>query len=239
MNTDRKDKELQDRARELVKQTSVLRDEDKLPLVVEFAGSPKAGKSTTIDIVTHFFKRTGFKTWAPTEGASKRTPYFLRRDLVAFNAWALNYAISEILIAYHNVEEYDLVVLDRGPFDSLAWMSVLKDDGKLDQDGYDRIERFARHPKWANLVERVYLFTCTPKTSMDREHDAKLIRGKGTAMNPEMLEKLRAQYNSLGKDSAAGNQSIQTFSTDEGDGPRETARAIASDIMDMLERKTE
>ena len=81
MNTARKDKELQDRARELVKQISLLRDEDKLPLVVEFAGSPKAGKSTTIDIVTHFFKRTGFKTWAPTEGASKRTPYFLRRDL--------------------------------------------------------------------------------------------------------------------------------------------------------------
>ena len=239
MDIDRKDKELQDRARELVKRMSFLRDEVKLPLVVEFAGSPKAGKSTTIDIVTHFFKRTGFKTWAPTEGASKRTPYFLRRDLVAFNAWALNYAISEILVAYHNIEEYDLVVLDRGPFDSLAWMRVLKDDGNLDQDGYDRIERFARHPKWANLVERVYLFTCTPKTSMDREHDAKLIRGKGTAMNPEMLEKLRVQYDSLGKDSASENPSIQRFSTDDGDGPRATAREIASDIMDLLEQKAE
>lgn len=76
MDTAWKDKELQDRASELVKQISPLRKSDKLPLVVEFAGSPKAGKSTTIDIVTHFFKRTGFKTWAPTEGASKRTPYF-------------------------------------------------------------------------------------------------------------------------------------------------------------------
>ena len=101
MTTDRKDEELQERAKELVKRISPLRNGDELPLVVEFAGSPKAGKSTTIDIVTHFFKRTGFRVWAPTEGASKRTPYFLRRDLVAFNAWALNYAISEILTAYH------------------------------------------------------------------------------------------------------------------------------------------
>lgn len=239
MDTAWKDKELQDRASELVKQISPLRKGDKLPLVVEFAGSPKAGKSTTIDIVTHFFKRTGFKTWAPTEGASKRTPYFLRRDLVAFNAWALNYAISEILIAYYNVEEYDLVVLDRGPFDSLAWMRVLKDKGELTPDEYDRIANFARHPKWANLVERIYLFTCSPDTSMHREHEAKLIRGKGIAMNPEMLGKLREQYDSLGKDSAGESLSIRRFSTDIGAGPRETARAIASDIMDLLEQKTE
>ena len=77
MNTDRRDKELQVRASELVNRISLLRDEDKLPLIVEFAGSPKAGKSTTIDIVTHFFKRTGFKTWAPTEGASKTYSVFL------------------------------------------------------------------------------------------------------------------------------------------------------------------
>ena len=237
MNTDRRDKELQGRAKALVERISPLRGGDQLPLVVEFAGSPKAGKTTNIDIVTHFFKRTDFKVWAPTERASKRTPYFLRRDLVAFNAWALNYSISEILIAYHNVEEYDLVVLDRGPFDSLAWMKVLKDDGNLTQDEYDRIENFARHPKWANLVERIYLFTCSPETSMDREHEAKLIRSDGTAMNPEMLGKLHGQYDSLGRDSAGDNPSIRRFSTDEGSGPRETARAIVIDIVDLLEQR--
>ena len=205
--------------------------------MVEFAGSPKAGKSTTIDIVTHFFKRMEFKIWAPTEGASKRTPYFLRSDLVAFNAWALNYAISEILTAYHNVEEYDLVVLDRGPFDSLAWMRVLKDDGKLDQDGYDRIENFARHPKWANLVQRIYLFTCKPETSLHREHDAKLIRSDGTAMNKAMLRKLREQYESLGNESVSDNPSIRKFDTDDGTGPRNNAREIVSDIMGLLEQK--
>ncbi len=42
---------------------------DRRPVVIEFAGSPKAGKSTTIDILGHFFKRMGYKVWAPTEGA--------------------------------------------------------------------------------------------------------------------------------------------------------------------------
>ncbi|MBV9993508.1 MAG: hypothetical protein JOZ72_19705 [Alphaproteobacteria bacterium] len=80
------------------------------PLIVEFSGSPKSGKSTNIDIVQHFFKRSGFTVWAPTEGASKRTPYILKRDLVAFNAWSLNYAISELLLSHHNVDKPHLVI---------------------------------------------------------------------------------------------------------------------------------
>lgn len=58
------------------------------PVFVEFSGTPKSGKSTCIDIVSHFFRRVGFNVLAPTEGASKRTPYYLRRDLVAFNTWS-------------------------------------------------------------------------------------------------------------------------------------------------------
>lgn len=58
-------------------------------------------------------------------------------------------------------------------------------------------------------------------------------------MNSEMLRKLREQYDSLGKDLAGECLSIRRFSTDEGDGPRETARAMASDMMDPLEQKAE
>ena len=68
---------------------------------------------------------------------------------------------------------------------------------------------------------------------------AGIITHKGTATNPEMLRKLREQYDFLGKDSTGEYLSIRRFSTDEGDGPRETARAIASDMMDLLEQKAE
>jgi putative protein kinase ArgK-like GTPase of G3E family len=45
------------------------------PFFVEFSGTPKSGKSTCIDIVSHFFRRMQYKVLAPSEGASKRTPY--------------------------------------------------------------------------------------------------------------------------------------------------------------------
>ena len=208
------------------------RGDDFKPLVVEFAGSPKAGKSTTIDTVAHFFKRTGFRVWSPTEGASKRTPFQLRRDLVAFNAWALNYAVSEILVACHSAEPCDLVILDRGPFDSLAWMRLLRDRKELSDDEYDRFDRFAQHPKWAGIVGRIYLFTCSPETSMQREHKHKLIKSEGTAMNPEMLGELLKQYESLKNEAR-----ISYFRTDNGDDPRKIAGKIVGDIMNLLEEK--
>ena len=234
MTPESENQERRVRAEALAKRMCKAPDADKSrPLVVEFAGSPKAGKSTNIEIVSHFFKRTGFKIWSPTEGASKRTPYHLRRDLVAFNAWALNYAISEILVACHDAERRDIVILDRGPFDSLAWMRILKNRGDLSEDGYRRIEEFARHPKWAGLVGRICLFTCKPKTSLQRENETKLIRREGIAMNEGMLGELREQYESLKNEDSV----IRSFDTDNGSDPRKTAGKIVDDILELLEKK--
>lgn len=202
------------------------------PVVIEFSGSPKSGKSTNIDIVHHFFKRSGFNVWAPTEGASKRTPYTLRRDLVAFNAWSLNYAISELLLSYHNVEPPDLVLLDRGPFDSLAWMGVLKRDGKLSADEYEIIKAFALHPKWAKLVDRLYLFTCTPKVSLERETAQKLTVKNGIAMNETMLERLLQRYTDLARELEA--YPVRTIDTNETVSAKNSSYAIARDILECL-----
>ena len=46
------------------------------PVFIEFAGTPKSGKSTCIEIVRHFFHRLEYKVLTPAEGASQRTPYY-------------------------------------------------------------------------------------------------------------------------------------------------------------------
>lgn len=207
------------------------------PVVVEFSGSPKSGKSTNIDILAHFFKRMGFKIWAPTEGASKRTPYHLRRNLVAFNTWSLNYAISELLVAYYNVERPDLVVLDRGPFDSIAWMRMLQKDGTLAVEGLKIIEQFALHPQWFRLINRIYLFTCSPEVSLERENQSKLTRQGGTAMNEPMLRKLLEEYTHE-HDELKTVHPVRQIDTSATHGPLETAYPIALDMLNLLEGKS-
>ncbi|MBA3311818.1 MAG: hypothetical protein H0T47_00800 [Planctomycetaceae bacterium] len=220
---------LESRARDLIPRCK----EDRT-VVVEFAGSPKAGKTTTIDIVTHFFKRMGFKVWAPTEGASKRTPYHLKRDLVAFNTWSLNYAISELLVAFNNVDKQDLIILDRGPFDSLAWMSLLKDEGKLTDSEFRIIKDFALHPKWGELVSRVNLFVCDPKISLQRELSHKLTHVSGNAMNDDMLAKLCGCYERLSQE-IGDKYPVAKFDTTKSDGPLRVAESIATDILELIE----
>jgi thymidylate kinase len=173
-----------------------------------------------------------YKVWAPSEGASKRTPYNLRRDLVAFNTWSLNYAISELLLAFHNVDRQDIIILDRGPFDSLAWMGILKNQKKLSQEEYDIIRQYALHPNWMSKVSRVFLVTCTPDVSLKRENDSKLITRSGTAMNDTMLSSLLNEYKELSK-TFAGSR-IVPIDTTSDTSPVSTAFEIADHILSDL-----
>lgn len=207
--------------------------ETSKPVVVEFAGSPKAGKSTTIDILAHFFKRMKYKVWAPTEGASKRTPYQLKRDLVAFNTWTLNYAISELLVSYHNVDQQHLIFMDRGPFDSLAWMSLLVQRKDLEEDEFTKIRQFALHPRWINLIDRVYLFTCDPETSLARETESKLTTEAGIAMNSEMLKQLLGRYNHL--ENELKDYPVRPIRTSDETTPRSTSYGIAGELIECFE----
>lgn len=116
--TENQKKELQDKAAETLEYLE--KCPRSRPLFVEFAGTPKSGKSTCIDTVSHFFRRLDYKVLAPTEGASKRTPYYLKKNLVAFNAWSASYALTHILEGRYGSDEYHIVILGRGLFDALA-----------------------------------------------------------------------------------------------------------------------
>lgn len=206
------------------------------PLVLEFAGSPKAGKTTTIDIVQHFLRRMDFNVVAPSEGASKRNPYHLRRELVAYNAWTLNYAVSELLVSYYNVDTPDVIMLDRGIFDSLAWMGLLQYRGVLSRQEAEIIRRFALHPRWAMLVSRLYLFICRPEVSLARETASKLTMEGGTAMNPDLLAVLLGQYEQLA-DKLGEQYPVRRIDTTEPGPPQVTAYHVVRDILQTWELK--
>ena len=144
--------ELQNEARDLLASWPL-----EHPLFVEFAGTPKSGKSTCIDTVNHFFRRLGYKVLAPTEGASKRTPYYLKEDLVAFNAWSAAYALTHILEGRYGSDEYHLVIMDRGLFDALAWFELLRDQDRITSEHCSTIQDFLLVSHWQDLIDMVFL----------------------------------------------------------------------------------
>ena len=210
-------------------------DHPDRPIFVEFSGTPKSGKSTCIDIVSHFFRRVGFNVLAPTEGASKRTPYYLRRDLVAFNTWSASYALTHIIEGLHHSDRYHLAILDRGLFDALAWFQLLETNGEISREVRDTIHNFMLVERWKSVIDEVFLFTADSATSLERENADKLIDEPGRAMNPDFLDKLNSAYGEV-RERYGDEFKITDISTSqkENTSPKSTAAQVDNSILDLF-----
>jgi thymidylate kinase len=202
------------------------------PVFVEFSGTPKSGKSTCIDIVSHFFRRVGFNVLAPTEGASKRTPYYLRNDLVAFNTWSASYALTHILEGLHHSDHYHLAILDRGLFDALAWFQLLERNGQISEEVRKIIQDFILVENWRAVIDAVFLFNADSSTAMERENEDKLISEPGRAMNPEFLDRLNQSYRQVGDLYGAQFRNFNNIDTSNIENT--TAQSTAADVADKI-----
>lgn len=208
------------------------------PIIIEFSGTPKSGKSTCIDIVSHFFRRLRYRVLSPSEGASRRTPYHLRGDLVAFNTWSASYALTHILESLYDPHDYQLVILDRGLFDALAWFQLLVSRGQINQETCDQVHNFFLIDKWRSIIDEVFLFTADPDTSMDRENQNALIDEPGSTMNPPSLQELNSAYSSVRDRYANDFQHFEMIDTSSSQDttPQSTAALVADLILDRFNR---
>ena len=216
------------------------------PVFVEFSGTPKSGKSTCIDIVGHFFRRLGFRILAPTEGASKRTPYYLKNDLVAFNTWSASYALNHIFDGLYSADRYDISILDRGLFDALVWFEWLSTSGWTTEDGSQRklekeksrkIHEFLLIDDWRSMIDAVFLFQADPDTSMERENKDKLVEDTGRAMNPRRLAEINKSYSTIRQRYESCFPHFRVINTSETKNttPRSTALEVTSMILDLFD----
>ena len=216
------------------------------PVFVEFSGTPKSGKSTCIEIIAHFFGRSGYKVLSPAEGASRRTPYYLKDDWMAFNTWSASYALMHVLEGLHGSDQYDLAILDRGLFDALAWFEFLAATKQTSEDVRNRVQAFLLIDDWRDKIDAVLLFKTDAATSLDREKRDKLTSQAGSAMNPEVLPNLNSAYDVVHQKYAADFSTVEdSFSTvkivDTSDSkktePQSTAFDVANFILDVFEAK--
>jgi predicted NUDIX family phosphoesterase len=169
--------------------------EVRLPLIIEFSGSPKSGKSSIIGIIYHFLKRMGAEVIQPIEGASTRTPPGLRDDWLAFNAWSGCYALQQILVDCNDAPPPTMVILDRGLFDVAGWMQFLCDaERRISEDDREKITNFFQLDLWRQRENAVFLFLADHPTSLKREMHSKLTQETGSVMNNRTLDALRKSY---------------------------------------------
>jgi len=156
------------------------------PLVIEFAGLPKAGKTTLINSLSLFLRRNGIRTKVITEQATI-CPISDKLDLT-FNVWT---GCSSLLRFLELVQDpiYNVIIFDRGIYDSIVWLHLLTDEHKLTVDEFETIRHFAFLERWRKSINLLIEVKTEPKKALEREFKDALTDIPGRIMNRSILEK--------------------------------------------------
>lgn len=169
----------------------------KRPIVIEFSGSPKAGKTSCINSLELFLKRNGFSVKIIQERASvcpvsdKQSPMF--------NLWTACTSLAGLIgILEDKKTSVDILILDRGIFDALCWFEWLVDNSKMESEQRNITEQFLLMEELVKSIDIVFAFCVEPDISIDREYANLLTDKPGSIMNKKVLaEYLKAIENTI------------------------------------------
>ena len=235
-NIDRKKviKELQTLAESVLNLKSEHRQ--KRPIVIEFSGSPKAGKTSCINSLELFLKRNGFTVQVIQERASvcpvsdKQSPMF--------NLWTSCTSLAGLIGTLENKSSQpDVLILDRGVFDALCWFEWLVSTGKMEETQRTTIEHFLLMEDLVKSIDIVFAFSVEPRVSIEREY-AKLLTDKmGTIMNKKVLnEYLEAMKRTIEKKKSYFHSvfEIDTSKKTQDDVGKEVTENTLETLRDLL-----
>lgn len=158
----------------------------KRPIVIEFSGSPKAGKTSCINSLELFLKRNGFSVKIVQERASvcpvsdKQSPMF--------NLWTACMSLAGLIGTLEDKKSnVDVLILDRGIFDALCWFEWLVSNSKMEEKQRCITEDFLLMEELIKSIDIVFAFSVEPQISIDREYANLLTNKPGSIMNQKVL----------------------------------------------------
>jgi len=217
------------------------------PVMFEFAGFPKAGKTSTANALQAFLKRCGFRV----EIVNERASLCPIRDQTHsnFNVWAACrvaplYAacttLAQILEKTHNppgFDDPDILILDRGLFDALCWLRLMERLERIRPEERKVIESFLRLADWRKRISAVFVMTASPEDAMQREKGLLPVeRREGSIMNKKVLARM---LNTTRKTSKSLKKEFRIFEIDTSaerkGGAKQIAEAVANLALNVIE----
>jgi predicted NUDIX family phosphoesterase len=215
------------------------RESGRKPVVLEFAGVPKAGKTTTLSQLHAFLKRCGFRVETVIERASL-CPIRDKKHS-NFNVWTSCATLAQLLEKTQTPprpDDPDVLILDRGLFDSLCWLTMMERLSRLRSDDLSIMEQFLLIGEWRKRITSVFVMTASPDDSLDREKGYLPVAGSaGSIMNKEVLEQTLATTLEIATrlDGYFPIHIVDTSSPQLKGEPRKTAELVANLALDAID----
>ena len=216
------------------------------PVVLEFAGVPKAGKTTAVTQVERFLKRCGFRVRTVVERASVCP--IRDKKLAAFNVWTACTTLAQVLEQTQpppkpgdrngiGAGDIDVLFLDRGLFDAVNWFTVMERFGRISRQERETIEKFLLMDDWVNRISGVVVMTTSAKEALKREKGLlPVTNGKGgSIMNQQVLENVRS---TVAETARRLKDRFRICSLDtSSESPQRTVERVASFAVGLIEEQ--
>nr|WP_321482219.1 hypothetical protein [uncultured Cohaesibacter sp.] len=173
-----------DEIRSIIKRKN---SEEKRPLIIEFCGSPRAGKTSCLSSLEIFFARNDISVKIVSEKAAACP--ISDKSSPSYNIWNTLQMICEVEEILSQSESSDIILLDRGLFDSLFWSFWHHSAHRMSNEEYQKFNDFITLHGWIRLVQVVFIFKCRPEVSIKREYSKLLTDQQGKIVNIENLSK--------------------------------------------------
>jgi predicted NUDIX family phosphoesterase/predicted ATPase len=211
------------------------------PIIIEFAGVPKAGKTTTLSQVSGFLKRCGFRVETVVERASV-CPIRDKKHF-NFNIWTACTTLAQILEKTQqppSPTDPDILFLDRGLFDALAWLSMMEKWERIRKAERKAVEEFLTLSDWRKRINGVVVMTTSPKDAMSRERGHLPVQGIGSIMNEQVVQQMLDNTRACVKRfQGRFNLHEVDTSSEKGGDARQTANEVAELVLSFIENELE
>jgi deoxyadenosine/deoxycytidine kinase len=155
------------------------------PIFIELAGTPAAGKTTMTSRLQHFFASRGVLATVAEEPAGRYPGPPQEKLTPRFNEWTLGESLSAIADHRSN-RTAEIVIFDRGAFDSLFWLSWFRSSRGFDETAYAAAVTLAR--PFLRHISCLVLLTCNFEVARQRRPQA------GRIMNAGIYPQVLANY---------------------------------------------
>jgi thymidylate kinase len=202
-------------------------------LIVEFAGLPRSGKSSCIEVVRDYFLRSGHSV--SLIGEKARTCPFSAHNRVEFASWTANHALSSVLEASFSIDKKSLALQDRGLFDALAFLKLLELDSKASNDMLADFMSYFANPRWTMLVNLVIIFDIPPEVAIARDFAYQLNSRPGIITNITTMKNLSLAYDYVIKQFGKNFPQIERIDTNMAE-PLEISLKVIQTIKAYITR---